>query len=644
MKMARALLAPMIVCVALGFSPVVAWAEESVELVVVSEDDAAVVEETAAEEQSVEEYGDDALQAQAEEPAEEQYLQVQSTPMTQQTYFALTDAFLADARWSDGTSWGWQTPKISNWTSWQCYAYACDFAKYMYGVDNYEEGEYFDDISEVRTGDVIRAGGHSFVVLERKGNYLRTCEGNYSARVRVADPGYEISGNGFIQLGAGRTIAFEKGYHFYTGGATTRAVADGSEPELVSIADAQVKLKTSSCVYNGKARKPKVAEVTLGGRALDAGVDYEVTYDNNKNAGTAHVVVTGVGAYTGSVTKNFTIQAKDVSELEVSGLKTRAYTGKAIKPKPVVTDGTKTLTLGTDYTLSYQRNKNVGTARVVVTGMGNYAGTRTDTFKIKKAKNPLEASVRKSTVTVNYRANRARTVRNITVAGAQGAVTYEKVSGSKRVTVNAKTGKLTVKKGTKAGRYKITVRVRAAGNANYKAATATVSFKVVVKYTPYDVYQPVLAQATQGTGVFAKQYRAKSKGLWKAHLGYGIYDIDANGTPELIVEAGTTTANLRRYVFTIASNKVVFMGEYANSGMDAGDAKGQLYAYGSNNTSWWVSRVDFGDGAAALEQVGSGVVSPDEPSLSDYLAEQGLQRIEMNDVTDYAALLSARIG
>ena len=74
MRMARALLAPMIVCMALGFSPVVAWAEESAELVVVSEDDAAVVEDIAAEEQSVEEYGDDALQAQAEEPAEEQYL------------------------------------------------------------------------------------------------------------------------------------------------------------------------------------------------------------------------------------------------------------------------------------------------------------------------------------------------------------------------------------------------------------------------------------------------------------------------------------------------------------------------------------------------------------------------------------------
>lgn len=144
--------------------------------------------------------------------------------------------------------------------------------------------------------------------------------------------------------------------------------------------------------------------------------------------------------------------------------------------------------------------------------------------------------------------------------------------------------------------------------------------------------------------MFAKQYRAKSKRLWKAHLGYGVYDIDANGTPELIVEAGTTTANLRRYVFTTASNKVVFMGEYANSGMDAGDAKGQLYAYGSNNTSWWVSRVVFNDGTAELEKMGSGVVAPDEPSLSDYLAEQGLQRIEMNDVTDYAALLSTRIG
>lgn len=74
-----------------------------------------------------------------------------------------------------------------------------------------------------------------------------------------------------------------------------------------------------------------------------------------------------------------------------------------------------------------------------------------------------------------------QTVKAITVKNAQGKVTYKKVSGSKKLTVNAKTGKITVKKGTKKGTYKINVKVTAAGNGNYKAASKTVTVKIKVK-------------------------------------------------------------------------------------------------------------------------------------------------------------------
>ena len=42
-------------------------------------------------------------------------------------------------------------------------------------------------------------------------------------------------------------------------------------------------------------------------------------------------------------------------------------------------------------------------------------------------------------------------------------------------------GKVTVKKGLKKGTYKVKVKVKAAGNKNYKAATKTVTFKINVK-------------------------------------------------------------------------------------------------------------------------------------------------------------------
>ena len=48
--------------------------------------------------------------------------------------------------------------------------------------------------------------------------------------------------------------------------------------------------------------------------------------------------------------------------------------------------------------------------------------------------------------------------------------------------VNKTSGKVTVKKKLKRGLYKVTVKVRAAGNANYKAsAVKAVTFKVKIK-------------------------------------------------------------------------------------------------------------------------------------------------------------------
>ena len=60
-------------------------------------------------------------------------------------------------------------------------------------------------------------------------------------------------------------------------------------------------------------------------------------------------------------------------------------------------------------------------------------------------------------------------------------VTYEKVSGNKKIKINNKTGKVTVKKGIKKGTYKVKVKVTVAGNDNFEATEETVTFKVKIK-------------------------------------------------------------------------------------------------------------------------------------------------------------------
>ena len=150
--------------------------------------------------------------------------------MTASEYFSKSDAFLADSRWKNGIIWnGSQGPKLSTWPSTGCFAYACDFTMYMYGVNRYETGQKYYSVNDIRTGDVIRIYGHTFVVLERKGNDLRTAEGNYGGttrKVRVADPGYRIVNGGLVRVDGGSTtsVTFQSGWHFDTGGATTRIV------------------------------------------------------------------------------------------------------------------------------------------------------------------------------------------------------------------------------------------------------------------------------------------------------------------------------------------------------------------------------------------------------------------------------------
>ncbi len=77
--------------------------------------------------------------------------------------------------------------------------------------------------------------------------------------------------------------------------------------------------------------------------------------------------------------------AVNMSECKVTiAQKTYTYTGKAIKPKVTVTYAGKTLKKGTDYKVSYSKNKNVGKATIKVKGIGSYTGTVKSKFKIQE--------------------------------------------------------------------------------------------------------------------------------------------------------------------------------------------------------------------------------------------------------------------
>ena len=133
--------------------------------------------------------------------------------------------------------------------------------------------------------------------------------------------------------------------------------------------------------YTGSLIAPNVT-VTCNDVELVKDTDYTVSYSNNKNVGTATISITGIGDYTGTITKNFNIVARDISDTTIGSIPNQTYTGNSISALPVITYNGATLTKGTDYTLTYSNNVNVGTATVTIKGQGNFKGTTSKTFSI----------------------------------------------------------------------------------------------------------------------------------------------------------------------------------------------------------------------------------------------------------------------
>lgn len=218
------------------------------------------------------------------------------------------------------------------------------------------------------------------------------------------------------------------------------------------IKDAKVTLEQTEYPYDGTDKTPAVT-VELNGKTLVLNMDYIVSYKDNTHPGTATVTVTGKVGYTGSQTKTFTITGGDennsgggtngsgsdgngngsddntgnsdnpggsggnpgggsdsgtggstgggssvsrgnLSKATIKLSQTSyTYDGKAKTPAATVVLNGKTLVSSTDYTVSYSDNIKVGTAKVTVTGKGNYTGSKTATFTITKASNQASTSI-----------------------------------------------------------------------------------------------------------------------------------------------------------------------------------------------------------------------------------------------------------
>ena len=316
---------------------------------------------------------------------------------------------------------------------------------------------------------------------------------------------------------------------------TFRIKGTALSTNMVSWADGS---KNVSLVYNGEEQEPRVrvslqkkvkgkdgkmVTQTTYLREYDEYAqygDYKVSYLKNVDAGTATVVITGAGGYTGTVKKTFKITQADLAaegtEAKIGVADSIPFVKNGAKPAIVVTakmanGNTVTLKEGKDYTVTYANNKAVSEGKnltekklplITVKGKGNFKGSIKQTFTITNKS--LADKVNPITVTVTdvpANKNKGKFVSKPVVTDETGTKLKEKTDYTLSYSLlmaNGEETKLDVKKDVVNEPGSI-VRITITGAGNYRGEGSVltadyritesdfkkVTVKVVPKTLPY---------------------------------------------------------------------------------------------------------------------------------------------------------------
>lgn len=260
----------------------------------------------------------------------------------------------------------------------------------------------------------------------------------------------------------------------------------------VSLTKCSISLSKTEYTYDGKAKKPSVT-VKDGSLKLVKDVDYKVTYKSNTNAGTASVVIsgTGIGAYSGSVTKTFTILKGSNAITQANVTKTYSAKAQSFTVTPVLKD--------TAAKLSYKssNSKIKVTAAGKVTIPAKFMGKCTITITAAESPNSKKAT-KSFTLTVNPTKTTFKSVTNASgckmvvqlnknTVGSGYQVQYctkkDFSSGAKYENIGAYTNVYrTIKGMTKGKTYYVRVRtVKVINKVNFYSGWSAVKSVKIVK-------------------------------------------------------------------------------------------------------------------------------------------------------------------
>ncbi len=329
----------------------------------------------------------------------------------------LNEAVSPKLNWKDGKAWPEVTYTVSNDTAefvdgklvpkkvgsgvltvaTRNYFGVGPMASVKYCVSDIPEGLWITAIEEqTYTGSAIKPEVQVYdgdKLLEEKKDYTVSYSNNVNAAAADSAKAPTVTVKGKGNYAGKKTATFN-----------IRKV-DLSD-ELLDITFTDAYTATSS-------KNPKlVFSAKYNGKALKVNKDYSLTVKNANGTVTSSyseegkytLVVAATGSnYSGSKEFSFEVTKKiPVSKLKVGKIAKAEYTGKEHTPVLSVKSGKTELVLNRDYTVTYEDNIEVGTATAVITGMGDYVGSRKVAFQITGR--PM-----KSVKTINFRTSMAYT-------------------------------------------------------------------------------------------------------------------------------------------------------------------------------------------------------------------------------------------
>ena len=273
-------------------------------------------------------------------------------------------------------------------------------------------------------------------------------------------------------------------------------------------------------MYTGGAQNPTL-KVYKDNTTLTKGTDYTVTCTSTGTAvgSKVTVTVTGVGSYTGTITKDFAIEKFNLSKATVTPNPLIVTVGETTL-NVTVQAGNNTLVQGRDFTVAgFDTTSAANGKTATITGKGNYTGTASVQYNVVDSNSKNLSASKLSMSNLTYNGYAQSPTPTLTIGSTTVNPSYYTVKYREHRTSNDNLAYSTTKP-TNAGVYD--VRVESNTN-NYGQYTGSKEFEQAFRINQLTINSSAISATYNGTVVKPVILRFNGKELSR----YIDYDVDS---------------------------------------------------------------------------------------------------------------------